>query len=150
MFEIEQLPETATLYIRVHKNLINANKITRRAFQDLGEGAKRGLSSDWDKYSTPLKTCQRNNKNPDNYGVVAFRPRHLLDYGLISKHDPIEENLEKSIEENQSHVNSRNNSNEDMDLEIREALAAMANSGEYFAKPMPTEAGFLPTVKINS
>ncbi|TAK55850.1 MAG: hypothetical protein EPO24_11710 [Bacteroidetes bacterium] len=70
MWEQELIPDSDTLFLRVHKNNYNKETHVPRpiAFDDHG-GA---MSTDWNKYSTPEETRNRTPKKPDSYGVLSL------------------------------------------------------------------------------
>jgi hypothetical protein len=63
----EQIPNEASLYYRIHKTYIIDNEIIPGAFQSKIDG----MSTDWDKYSTPQQSLALS-KNPADNGIVKF------------------------------------------------------------------------------
>ena len=65
----ENIPDFANLYMRVHRALVKRDgSIARSAFKD----HNGGMSTDWDRYSTPEETRARGNKPPQDYAVVSM------------------------------------------------------------------------------
>lgn len=58
-WQIEFVPDTDVLFMRVHKNIIRDDSPLSIAFVNHGEGEEEGMSTDWDKYSTPEQTRNR-------------------------------------------------------------------------------------------
>lgn len=55
-WESESIPDESVLYMRVHRAMLNANgEPVLDAFRDHGGG----MSTDWEKYSTPAQTRRR-------------------------------------------------------------------------------------------
>lgn len=83
MWEIEEIPLSDKLYVRVHKNNINPKTTEPRpaAFKNTPEKGP-DLSSDWEKYSTPetsrelvskqFKFGTNAFKNPNDFFIVSF------------------------------------------------------------------------------
>ncbi len=63
---VEDIPNSADLYKRVHMNHVRDREIIPFAFRDYE------MSADWDKYSTPVETRERGPQVTANYGVVAI------------------------------------------------------------------------------
>ncbi|PWK70853.1 hypothetical protein LX99_04561 [Mucilaginibacter oryzae] len=83
MWEIEDIPPSNKLYVRVHKNNINPKTAEPRpaAFKNTPEKGP-DLSSDWEKHSTPqssrdligkqFKYGTEAFKNPNDFFIVSF------------------------------------------------------------------------------
>lgn len=82
--------------MRVHKNIIKADDtIHAIAFRNHGEGDEDGMSTDWNKYSTPEETRNRAYKTKPSWegGVVQMvvgDVRTIPDQ--IVQHDPLIDN----------------------------------------------------------
>ena len=63
---VEEIPDAADLYKRIHKYHVRDGGIIPFAFKDYA------MSVDWDKYSTPAETRGRGPQAAANYGVVAL------------------------------------------------------------------------------
>lgn len=70
MWEIELIPDDAVLYYRIHKGFVVRGELIPGVFKERGEGKNRGMSTDWDKYSTAQEALNRSKKPADN-GVVS-------------------------------------------------------------------------------
>lgn len=68
VFEPEDIPDDHDLFMRVHKQYTTKGILLPTAFRSQGDG----MSTDWNKYSTPVETKARANKNPENNGVISF------------------------------------------------------------------------------
>jgi hypothetical protein len=66
-FPVEQVPDEAHLFYRVHKNDTADGEPIPGAFRDVGSA----MSTDWEKYSTPSESRNRA-KNPARVGVVRL------------------------------------------------------------------------------
>ena len=70
-WEIEQIPDRDRLFMRVHvKTWAREGEVRPGAFQKRPQGAT-GMSTDWEKYSTPEETRNRG-RNPIEQGVIVF------------------------------------------------------------------------------
>jgi len=118
-FPIEDIPDSALLYLRVHKNHIDdEGEVNVGVFKEHGEGNKKSMSTDWKNYSTPEDTRNRARK-PNLNGVVHFIARNLRNLTLSVTHSPIDPN--PPVEEaNQAHTDvNGNNKPIEEDGEIR-------------------------------
>lgn len=92
MWETESIPDDAVLYYRVHKGYIVDGKLIPGVFKERGEGENRGMSTDWNKYSTAKEALKRS-KNPDDNGIVSFivgETRNIKD--IVVEHAPEPDN----------------------------------------------------------
>lgn len=71
MWPIELIPDSDLLFRFVNKVHIKKGKLKPKAFKMRGEGIDKGMSTDWEEYSTPQKTKNRTNVPADN-GVISF------------------------------------------------------------------------------
>jgi hypothetical protein len=71
-YESEEIPDSNYLYRRIHKSQVDdqTGEPASSAFSNLGEG----MSTDWEKYSTPEETRRRIDArhNPLDYGIVRL------------------------------------------------------------------------------
>ena len=88
MWPKENIPDDASLFMRIHKTFITGGDVGPHAFRDHG----RGLSVDWNEYSTPQETRSRARTPADNavIGLVAGAVRAIE--ALMVEHEPIQEN----------------------------------------------------------
>lgn len=87
MLEPEIIPNADFLFLRVHKNYLNFGEdIPLGAFRDQGGG----MSTDWDKYSTPQETQARAKRSsPADNGVLKMSVGGVRDInGLSVEHTP--------------------------------------------------------------
>lgn len=91
MWPVEDIPAEALLYMRVHKMWCRDGDVLPGAFSNHGDDTGRpGMSTDWEKYSTPEDTRNRTKRDPLNYGVVkmiAGRVRGIPDQTV--EHTPV-------------------------------------------------------------
>ena len=97
MWQTENIPDDGALFYRLHATVDFRDGIVKpRAFQERGEGDARGMSTDWDKYSTPKKSRDRVRefgKDPANYRIGKFMVGVLRNELLLSvTHQPFDEN----------------------------------------------------------
>src|SRR5258706_4359980 len=87
MWPNEDIPDDASLFMRVHRLFTNSGQLGPNAFRDHGHG----MSVDWSKYSTADETRNRARSPKDNavisMGVAAVRAIE----GLAVEHAPIQE-----------------------------------------------------------
>ena len=89
MWNAENIPDEAVLYERVHQNnLDEQNRPKPGAFRNLPT-KEDGMSTDWEKYSTPFETRQRA-KYPQANIVIALIARDVraID-GQEVEHTPV-------------------------------------------------------------
>lgn len=124
-YQSEQIPNDATLFLRVHKNqpIENmAGKVHPRVFMpphyDEDNSKLYNLSADWDKYSTAQKTKDyvknllKNDKktlrNPEDYYIISVSVEYVRSIGFKVEHVPCHD------------INSINNSYNRAHCEIHE------------------------------
>ncbi|MBK9338284.1 MAG: hypothetical protein IPM98_17715 [Lewinellaceae bacterium] len=95
MWTIEDIPDSDFLYYRIHKSFLVNGELIPGAFQERGEGADRGMSTDWSKYSTAEETQQRS-KIPVENGIGQFSVEAVRAINLEVTHAPILENRSHS------------------------------------------------------
>lgn len=100
---IEDIPGTAALYLWVHKNSWTKREPDPYAFDPKPANQHTGLSTDWEKHSTPEDTRSRSTRQgAENYGVVGFvasNVRAINGYNIRVEHDPV-----KTIPRNRAHT----------------------------------------------
>lgn len=89
MWPGEEIPNEHSVFMRVHKNYLNAaGELIPGVFRDQGAG----MSTDWEKYSTAEETRARS-KSPLDNGVIKLSVGSMrLIEGLTVEHEPIEIN----------------------------------------------------------
>jgi len=92
---IEPVPDNALLFMRIHKNHIQDGRPVPGVFQNHGEGDDAGMSTDWNKYSTPQETLDRKiATSPTWQGgiieLVAGEVRKIPQQSVV--HAPLSEN----------------------------------------------------------
>jgi hypothetical protein len=80
----EEIPDQDSLFMRVHRTNAPDGELAPGAFRDIG----RGMSTDWQKYSTPDETRARA-KAPHKVGVIGMVAGGVRGCGLLVEHDPI-------------------------------------------------------------
>lgn len=90
---IENIPNSAHLFMRVHKMWIQNDKIVSPG---VFQNHENGMSTDWNKYSTPQETLKRVSsygKDPNNYGVIHLNVGQVRDIPTQSvTHVPLPDN----------------------------------------------------------
>jgi hypothetical protein len=66
----ESIPDSDRLFMRIHKTWIRGQDVLPGAFQNRPQGAT-GMSTDWEKYSSPAST-QLRAQRPAEQAVVAL------------------------------------------------------------------------------
>ncbi len=85
MWEIENIPNDNLLYYRVHhRDVDREGNLSPGAFRE----RDGGMSTDWNKYSTPEEAQQRA-RNPLDNGIVRFLVGDIRAIELMVKHDPL-------------------------------------------------------------
>ena len=83
-WESEIIPDLARLFLRVHRSYIREGRPVPGAFRDIGAG----MSTDWDKYSTPEESRARARK-PDENGIVEMNTATVRGISaLVVEHTP--------------------------------------------------------------
>ena len=94
LWESEYIPGQDLLYMRIHQNWIDEDgEIIPGVFKDHGGG----MSTDWQKYSTPDETRARTEKPTTEYAVISFvvtQVREIPDQTVI--HTPLQELLNRA------------------------------------------------------
>ncbi|MBA7656342.1 hypothetical protein ES703_64266 [subsurface metagenome] len=84
----EEIPNNDFLYYRIHKNWVIDGIIAPGVFRNRG----KGMSTDWSKYSTPVKSRQCARK-PEENGVVRMNVGEVRDIpNQIVEYSPIPHN----------------------------------------------------------
>ncbi len=103
-WEKEPIPDNALLYMRVHKNNLDSDgKPIPGAFRNQPTRAD-GMSTDWDKHSTP-KECQTRARTPEVNAVIVLpvaEVRKIADQTV--EHTPIYEPLSEPSVLNRAHT----------------------------------------------
>ncbi len=96
MFETEEIPDSDNLFYRVHKQYIRKGKLVPGVFRTKGEGEEKGMSTDWEKYSTKEESLSRCTK-PENNGIVQLNAGlvRAINY-LEVEHNPQNDNQSHS------------------------------------------------------
>lgn len=92
-FSVEQVPDEAQIFYRVHKNDTIDGEPIPGAFRDVGTG----MSTDWEKYSTPAESRNRA-KIPARVGVVR------LMVGEVRRIEPLRVEHTPDYPTNQAHT----------------------------------------------
>lgn len=71
-WEKEPIPDEATLFMRVHKNLMDNGRPMPGAFRNHPDRTTDGMSTDWKKYSSPQRTRSTARKPPSEYAVIQL------------------------------------------------------------------------------
>jgi len=129
MWAKEEIPNTDGVYMRVHRNLIPDGQVRPNVFREHG----KGMSVDWNKYSTPLETRNRGRIPPDNVvismGVDSIRAIEEL----TVEHAPVQENTfdqeGSPIAPNRAHTDvlGISSSSDEKKTEIRVKLSRIWN-----------------------
>lgn len=84
----EEIPDIHCLYMRVHRNNQRDGVVNPGAFKDHGVEPP-GMSTDWCKYATAVRT-QQSARNPKDNGVVQMQVEEVraID-GLTVEHTPL-------------------------------------------------------------
>ena len=85
----ERVPDSDHLFMRVHSQWIKDKKPSVGAFQNRGDG----MSTDWDKYSTPEETLRRAPRDPSKNEVIKMQVGAVRQVpGQSVDHTPLAEN----------------------------------------------------------
>ena len=88
MWPKEDIPDEASVFMWVHRNLIPQGEMGPHVFRDHGGG----MSVDWDRYSTAADTRARARVPADNAVISMDVVRVRGIDGLVVEHDPVQEN----------------------------------------------------------
>lgn len=86
---IESIPNDDTLYMRVHKNMINPGSTNERPRPNVFRDQCGSMSTDWAEYSRPEDTKNRG-RVPDENAVVLMNVGAVRDISLQVQHAPIQ------------------------------------------------------------
>lgn len=105
LWEKEPIPDDALLYMRVHKNNLDSNgEPIPGSFRNQPTRAD-GMSTDWDKYSTP-EECQARARTPEVNAIIVLavaEVRKIADKQMV-EHTPIYKPLSEPPEFNHAHT----------------------------------------------
>jgi hypothetical protein len=89
-WESEDIPDADRLFMRLHPDFIYEDGTPKpNGFRNHGGG----MSTDWDKYSTPEQTRARTDKDPRTYAVIAMVVGEVRKIeGQEVKHTPLPDN----------------------------------------------------------
>lgn len=87
MWPTEEIPDSAHVFMRVHKQFVIAGELQGGVFRDHGEG----MSVDWDKYSTAIQTRERGN-DPALNGVIRLSVQRVRELPQVVAHQPRDDN----------------------------------------------------------
>ena len=89
-WQAEDIPDRDHLFMRVHiRTFARGGILSAGAFKNHG----RGMSTDWDKYSTAVETRARGPNPPDEYWVVRMNVGEVRGVpGQTVEHSPLPEN----------------------------------------------------------
>jgi hypothetical protein len=88
MWPKEDIPDNASVFMRIHKNFIVGGDVTPNTFRDQGPG----MSVDWNEYSTPLETRNRA-RTPSANAVISMIAAEIRKIDALTvEHTPIQEN----------------------------------------------------------
>lgn len=92
MWEIEKITADAILYYRIHKGYVVDGQLIPGTFKERGEGENRGMSTDWNKYSTAEEALSRS-RNPLDNGIVSFITEEVREIkDIVVEHAPEPDN----------------------------------------------------------
>jgi hypothetical protein len=94
MWPAEEVPNRATLYQRVHRNNLDEQGLPKPGAFRNSPTKQDGMSTDWDRYSTPQQTRQRARQPSENI-VIALpvgRVREIA--GQRVEHTPVQPEAE--------------------------------------------------------
>jgi hypothetical protein len=88
MWPQEHSPDSATVFLRVHRAYFYEGALNPGVFRD----HQGGMSVDWDRYSSAEET-KRRARRPEDNGVIALAVRAVrLVQGLSVVHEPVPAN----------------------------------------------------------
>ena len=88
MWPKEDIPDDASVFMRIHKRFISGGDFRPNAFRDQGGG----MSVDWNKYSTPLE-ARNGARTPSDNAVISMMVGEIRAIeALVVEHTPIQEN----------------------------------------------------------
>jgi len=122
---IEIIPDSDFLYRRIHSSILissqNENDIPPFAFKD-----NNGISTDWNKYSTPEESQYRASE-PEKNGIIQIKVALIRLYkNLTIVHAPLPSNRAHSL------INGLKSYKKEDQTDIRKRLA---RSAEWIIKP---------------
>jgi hypothetical protein len=90
MWTVEEVPSDATLYQRVHRNNVDERGAPKPGAFRNTPTKQDGMSTDWDRYSTPQETRHRA-RNPFDNVVIALPVGKVREIaGQRVEHTPIQ------------------------------------------------------------
>lgn len=89
MWSVEPIPPEHKLFFRAHDCFIRNGTLLPGVFREQGDSDEKGMSTDWEKYSTAEDSKARS-KQPSKNSIGSFIVRDLLEIGLRVIHAPLE------------------------------------------------------------
>ena len=95
---VEEVPDVDTLYMRVHRQWIRADGSLRPLCFKNRPDDSGGMSTDWDRYSTPEETRQRARRPSDNaviamnVGQIRAIPEQRVQHSPVFGHPELPDN----------------------------------------------------------
>lgn len=98
----EEIPDDATLYMRIHRQYIKPDGSLRSGCFQNRPDDRGGMSTDWDRYATPQETRERARRPHDNAVVAlhAGQVRTIPDQEI--RHSPVHNHPE--LPDNRAHT----------------------------------------------
>lgn len=113
IWPIEEIPDIDILFYRVHKMYIKSGELKPKVFQERGSGDEKGMSTNWNRYSSAQEVKDQA-KIPSDNRVIEFDVLKLRAINLNVNHKP--------LDTNRSHTNVNGLPDDLDDLEIRNNL----------------------------
>ncbi len=93
---VEDIPDPDKLFFRIHQTFIHSGEVKPKVFVERGTDSAKGMSTNWDKYST-AQNLKDGARVPEDNGIASFITGEIRNIGLKVNHAP--------LEDNQSHTN---------------------------------------------
>lgn len=120
---VEEIPDTDTLYLRVHQQWLRDGQVLPGCFQNRPDEATGAMSSDWAKYATAEETRQRA-RRPEVNAVVALyvgEVRAIPEQHIV--HSPVQD--DPVLPDNRAHTDIAGP--KETDPEIRRLFVRIAS-----------------------
>ncbi len=96
MWPVEIIPDEDSVYYRIHQTFIRDGELIPGGFKERGSEKARGMSTDWEKYSTPEESRNRA-KKPTQNGIISFVVGNLREVKLRVIHAPTQNRAHTNV-----------------------------------------------------
>lgn len=114
---VEAIPDTEALHMRVHRQWIKPDGTVRPTCFKNRPDDRGGMSTDWERYSSPDETRQRARRPDDNAIIMLNTGQVRLIPGQRVSHSPIQD--DPNVPDNRAHTDVNGSKESDPETQLR-------------------------------